>query len=513
MLGRRDPQRSFFGAASQVEEGSLEKLGFYGKLSTEGPKVFRDEDFAAAYCRDNGRPSVPPSILAMARLLQHYEGISDEEVVERCRYDLRWKVALDLDPLSVAAPFAKSTFQGFRARLTVHEKEGLIFEKSVEAAREAGLLPRQLRLALDSSPVRGRGAVKDTFNLISDAIKAVVRSVSASGQRQAQEVAEEAGLERHVEAASIKGSEVVEWEDTESVAQFLRGLLEDAEKAVTLAKEAGCGSEEAALLRKIVMQDVDQEGQSPEIRRGVAKARTVSVSDPEMRHGRKSSGSTYTGHKAHVAVEIKSSVITAVAAGAPGEADGARVKSLVEQSEQSTGHKVEQALGDCAYSSREAAKQAAEVGVDLKTKMPKPRKGFFGSQEFKVSEETGEAHCPAGQPSSEQSPLHPKGSVPGLNHRWSEQQCGSCPLKELCTPGKRRSLFVPVDFHQRRQREEYARSEEGRRLLRRRVVVEHAIAKLKNLGAGAARYFGREKTKTQWQWSAAVLNFRLVWFC
>jgi len=43
------------------------------------------------------------------------------------------------------------------------------------------------------------------------------------------------------------------------------------------------------------------------------------------------------------------------------------------------------------------------------------------------------------------------------------------------------------------------------------VVVEHAIGRLKHLGAGASRYFGQLKTKAQWMWSAAVANLSLVW--
>jgi hypothetical protein len=55
------------------------------------------------------------------------------------------------------------------------------------------------------------------------------------------------------------------------------------------------------------------------------------------------------------------------------------------------------------------------------------------------------------------------------------------------------------------------RSQEGRALLRQRVRAEHAIGRLKNLGAGAARFFGRLKTKAQWLWSAAVANLTLIW--
>ena len=40
-----------------------------------GPGLFRDEDFAELYCPDNGRPSVPPSLLALALLLQTHDPV------------------------------------------------------------------------------------------------------------------------------------------------------------------------------------------------------------------------------------------------------------------------------------------------------------------------------------------------------------------------------------------------------------------------------------------------------
>lgn len=513
MLGRRNPQRSLFEARTQLGPKAVERMGLYAQLSAQGPRIFRDEDFADAYCVNNGRPSAPPSMLALARLLQHYVGVSDAEVVERCRYDLRWKMALDLDPLSVDAPFVKSTFQAFRVRLTLHEQEGLVFEKSVIAARDAGLVPQRLRVALDSSPVRGRGAVKDTFNLLSDAIVGVVQAVAAAGQKNPKEIAQKAALTRHLEAPSLKGSEPVDWSDTDSVSGFLGRLLEDCERALALAQEAEVSTPEVALLGKIIDQDIEQgdDQTPPKIRQGVAKDRTPSVHDPQMRHGRKSSGKTYTGHKAHIAVEVDTGVITAVEVGAPGQADGVHVQDLLETTEVLTGSKVERALGDSAYSSREAQRQAKQADVDLRTKMPSFRKDFFAPGDFKVSEDGHTAICPAGHPSVRQGSHRPKDCTPEVRHHWSEKLCNSCSLKTLCTPGRLRSLGVPTDFHERRRRERYARSPEGRQELRRRIVVEHAIARLKNLGAGASRYFGREKTRSQWLWTAAVANLSLVW--
>jgi hypothetical protein len=511
VLGTRDPQRSLFDAIAQFGIKAVKKLGFYGKLALHGHEVFKDEDFEGIYCLDNGRVSVPPSVLALARLLQHYAGISDAEVVERCRYDLRWKVALDLDPETFEAPFSKSTFQAFRTRLTLHSEEGIAFERSVGVARELGMLPNKLCVALDSSPVRSRGAVKDTFCLLSDAVAEVVRAVARKWKRLPEEVADEAGLSRHITAPSIKGSEVVDWNSEEDKSRFLDGLLDDCDRAVELADNAECASAQLDLLKKIITQDVEsgaQDDQHPEIRRGVAKDRVSSVTDPEARHSRKSSGKTYTGHKAHVAVDQASGVIVAAEVGAPGEADGEKVKQLIDRAEEVTGCDVERALGDCAYGSDEAQRQAQECDVDLKTKMPAHRKGLFGPGHFEISEDHRSATCPAGHQSEKQYR-----AKDGVLHKWSATNCHVCPLRDKCTKSKsrQRQMLVRPNFHDRRRREKYARSKEGRAVLRERVVVEHAIGRLKNLGAGTARYIGRAKTNTQWLWSAAVANLSLIW--
>jgi len=87
MLGKRSPQGDLFGADTQY----LKFVGedsFYGFLAREGRKLFRDEDFAALYCLANGRTSVPPSLLAMALLLQTHDRVSDEGAKARAAYRL-----------------------------------------------------------------------------------------------------------------------------------------------------------------------------------------------------------------------------------------------------------------------------------------------------------------------------------------------------------------------------------------------------------------------------------------
>ena len=110
MLKERSPQRGLF-EADQLYLGFVGEDSFYGFLARHRGALFRDKDFAEFYSPDIGRPSVPPSLLATALLLQSHDDVSDEEAKARADYDLRWKVALGVEVN--ARPFAKSTLQLF----------------------------------------------------------------------------------------------------------------------------------------------------------------------------------------------------------------------------------------------------------------------------------------------------------------------------------------------------------------------------------------------------------------
>jgi hypothetical protein len=75
MLGKRLQRGMFAVSAGTIGEADhlyLDFVGpdtFYGFLARHRSELFRDEDFAILYCRDNGRNSVPPSLLATTLLL------------------------------------------------------------------------------------------------------------------------------------------------------------------------------------------------------------------------------------------------------------------------------------------------------------------------------------------------------------------------------------------------------------------------------------------------------------
>lgn len=123
------------------------------------------------------------------------------------------------------------------------------------------------------------------------------------------EVAEEAGAPLIAEATttsgSLKAALDLDWDDPEERTLALVRVLEalDAVETYLISQgstreEEGKATEQSSppqsgieLARRVREQDVVEEenGTSPALRRGVARERLVSVEDPQMRHGRKSS--------------------------------------------------------------------------------------------------------------------------------------------------------------------------------------------------------------------------------
>ena len=357
MLGERSDQRGLW----EADRLYLDHVGrdtFYGLLASLRGRLFRDADFAEFYCPDNGRDSVPPSLLATALLLQSHDKVSDAEAKARADFDLRWKVALGIEVED--RPFAKSTLQVFRAQLILHDKVREVFESSLRLARELGYLKkRSMRVALDTTNILGRGAVKDTCNLLADGIVQLLRTLAAVEKITVKEWGKARGYGRYL-ASSIKGEAAIDWSDKRARQSLLAEIVRDADRLLELSRQAQGelpenGEERqhivtaAELLGQLLLQDVERVEGGVSLKDGVSKDRMMSVHDPEMRHGHKSSSRRFDGHKAAIVVDTDSQLITAVAV-LPGNApDNLGALELVEQSEANTGVPVQEAMGDAAY--------------------------------------------------------------------------------------------------------------------------------------------------------------------
>ncbi len=527
MLGTRGPQRGLF-EADTLYADFVGRDTFFGWLAHQRGELFPDELFLGLYVDGWGRPSVPPSLLATALVLQTYEGISDDEATQRAAYDLRWKVALGIE--LEARPFAKSTLQEFRAQLIVHEAQGLLFQGSLDLAKRRGKLARhrKLKVALDTTPILGRGAVKDTYNLLVDGIVAVLRVLApqAGVVRGARDGfvawATAAGYARYVGETSVKGSAGIDWDDPAARERFLGELVADAERLLAQVRvargalAAGSAADQAlvaaaGLLSRVLVQDIERKETGPAIRQGTAPDRLVSVHDPEMRHGRKSAAKRFDGHKGAVAVDTDEQLITAVDVLAGNAPDAEDAVDLVEQTEQRTECAVEETYGDCAYGTGDTRQAFAEAGRTLHAKVPAMTNGDrFPKTAFIIDLDAGTCTCPGGHTTDDLR--HTSGGQAGFF--FPATTCVACPLRAQCVqnvagPGGRTIALHPQEARLQQARA-FQASDAFDAVRRRRQAAEHRLARLVQLGIRQARYVGRAKTLFQFALAAAVANLTLL---
>ena len=106
----------------------------------------------------------------------------------------------------------------------------------------------------------------------------------------------------------MKGEAAIDWSDKRARTALLAGVVGDADRLLELARQAQGelpedGEERqwimaaAELLGQLLLQDVERAGDGVSLKDGVSRDRMMSVHDPEMRHGHKSSRRRFDGHK------------------------------------------------------------------------------------------------------------------------------------------------------------------------------------------------------------------------
>jgi hypothetical protein len=378
--------------------------------------------------------------------------------------------------------------------------------------------------AIDTTPILGRGAVRDTYNLVSDGIRHVVDEACCLKGWDRDGIVEAEGLSRHF-SASFKGSLDLDWSDPKERRAVVAQLVADARVTLALATRALRGyAKDAAstqalreaqrLLAQLLVQDIDEEpedGGGPSIRRGTAKDRIVSATDPEMRHGHKSHSKGFEGYKAAIVAETESGVILATDVRAGNVHDREGAADLVAEAVERSGQELEEVLGDTAYGDLETRESFAALGAEVIAKAPPgTRKGMFDRRNFHADPKRGLARCPAGKRSIRRDAV--TGDDPGWRYVFSRKDCSPCPLREKCTKSRAapRVLQITEKTEALWRLRKQQRTKRFRKRYRKRVVVEHRIGRLVQLGARQAKYFGKAKTGFQIALIATVANLMLV---
>jgi len=464
-----------------------------------------------------GKDPTPPALLAMALLLQAYDGASDAEAVELTVVDLRWQMVLDRLGKDEAA-FAQDTLREFRERLIRGDMDRRLLERTVELARRTKAfdwkkLPKDLRVAIDSSPLEGAGRVEDTINLLGHAARNVVRCAADLLDWSVEKVATAAGIPVLLESSVKKGLDV-EWSDPDAKAEALDTLVRQIESLEAWVRQklpeemkAPPLKEHVETLAQIRTQDLEPDpsgGGKTRIREGVAAERRVSIADPDMRHGRKSKSKLFNGYKRHVALDLDTNLILAGAL-LPANRPEAEAAPALKDDIDRMKRRIAEAHLDRGYIASPIVDDVLADGGEVICKPWVPRNGkLFTKADFKINMRDMTITCPAGEVESIDL---------GADVEFDANTCDHCRLRAKCTsaaPGTGRTVTIADNERLQHRLRKLVATWRGRERLRERIPVEHSLAHIGRRQGRRARYRGTRKNLFDLRRTAALQNLETI---
>lgn len=499
----KPPRRS---AREQKVASKLRRSSqFYRFLWEIRSELFEDgfeEELLESY-KPRGQDPCPPAMLAMANLLQRYDKLSDADAVDAAENDRRWQLVLGTLGQD-SAPFGQGSLVRFRMRMIAHDLDKKLVDRTVALAKKTGSYGwKMLRVALDSSPLQGAGRVEDTWNLIGRAMSKVVHAVSLALGVDESQVVREAGISV-LEADSVKAALDIDWDDDDAQREALNRLLREVSaleawvEKKTKKTPAGPPLKEAlALLRQVVEQDTEPDPPKKgrrKLKQGVPRDRVVSISDPEMRHGRKSRTKLFNGYKRHVAVVDRLIVATAV------EPANAREHESAERllNAAASHGEIETLDIDRGYLASSAVEQLHRAGKTVNSRAWQLHNDrLFTKADFTIDLSRRRVRCPGRRT----APIPQSGQV-----FFREQDCSRCRKKPRCTKARKRSLSLHRAEDLLIRLRANKQTPEGRAELRKRVGVEHRLGRIGAIQGRQAIYRGARKNELDLNRTAALVN-------
>jgi len=461
--------------------------------------------FADMYPSPNGRPSLPPQMLAAAVVLQALRGLSDFETVQALRCDLRWKAACGLGLLD--AGFDPSLLTYFRRRLHGSQDPNRLFSKVAQVVAATGVLKGRHRRALDSVVLDDAVATQDTVTQLIAAVRRVIREVPGA--------AEVAATQCTAHDYGDPGKPKIAWDDEQARAALVDGLVADALALLGHLPGRQLGeraANAAGLLALVAGQDVEPaEGSDGSdgrwrIAQRTARDRVVSTVDPDARHIHKNRTRHQDGFKGHVSFEPEAGLFTAVeltgGSGAGNHEATVAAGLLAGEDGELT------VLGDTAYGTGELRERLQAEGHAAVIKPPPLRQaipGGFTLDDFTIDGQAGTVTCPAGHTAGLGRP-HADGS----RLAQFKAACRGCPLRERCTTSQTGRVLRVHPQHALLAAARHAATDPAwqAEYRRWRPPVERAIAWLAAHGNRRVPYRGITKNNTWLHHRAAALNLR-----
>lgn len=504
-------QTNFFDA-NYVCEQLIPKDSFYRKFKEIIWPLITDGQFESMYCKNNGRPPISPSLLAMATILQHYRDLSDREMERACMFDIEIKYALGLQ--LDERPFDHSSLGDFRKRLLENGKEKETFDRILAHLVNSGLIRKDEIQRIDATHVLADVAIPTMVTLVKKGIYELLKPVAKRHKAVHARLATAINLEEY--SKKNVNHDAPGRLDIENRKQKLVEVVTDARSVlgeVGKIKGDEILTRRVDMLKRILQENItEDETGTPKERDYKEKPQDIMVSpvDPDARYGAKSNTKRFTGYKANITETVESRFITNIKPMRGNRHDGSNmVEAVVEQKQH--GLQPAKLIGDTAYGDGIARKVLQKEGVNVVAPLKEKNgrsKAVYPKSMFCYDEVNNLLTCPAGV-TTKQSYWDRQKEIRMFHFPMTE--CGKCPRKAECTNSRdgRRTVGISKVNKELREAEIYNRTDQFKEDMKLRQAVEGKLSELVRYhGMRRAKYRGLKKVGLQCYFAAVAVNIK-----
>lgn len=516
MFQRKDPQRSLFAASMLLPDEKRERLeaDWPGAFRRAALPLIDEELFRDLYHPDNGRPNKPVQTIIGMLLLKEMHDLTDVEAVAALDYDLRWQVALDLDPAE--AHVCQKTLHNFRVKLLENDHAQLLFERTAVQII-AVLGTSSARQRLDSTHIRSNMAVLTRLGLFCETMRVFLKALKDSDPARYASVPpglagrylrEDGTAGRYADARSSEGRRrlAVCARDVWRLVDRFRGSA-SVEAMEAYALLLRLMAEQCELTESPVTAaegDADIEDVPVPVKLKAAKA--VGSDSLQSPHD---ADSTYSAHKGKgYEVQLAEThgnenapeVIAAVSVTRSCDSDESATVPIVADLH-NRGLGPDEMVVDTNYGSTENVLACEALGTELVSpvagaKVEAPADGTIDEGDFEVSAKAETpTRCPRGRVACSEDRTVGTAKTMKIVATFPASACSDCPHRDSC-PTRRQSdgsrvLRTTLHAVTLARRRKYERSESFRKRYAMRAGIEATNSELKRAhGLGRPRVRG-----------------------
>ena len=387
MMGEMDPQLNISDMDGWFNK--ISKKSFWHHLRVWSEQNVHKDDFTHLFSSTTGRNSMPPQLTFLSMFIMLHKGYSYREMPEAAMFDDRVKYALGMS----RTPEYTLTRSTLNRHHQMFMEDGIIrkhLKRTLQDAVELGMFKDCDSDLVDSFMITGATSRRDTYTLIIKAVNLLLKTADEDGLHL-QELLE-------YTAYDYKGKPKINWNDETQKQRLIETLVLDARRLTEHISEELKNAIE--LLTLVSEQDIEEKDGNIQIAQKTSKDRVISVTDPEIRHGRKTSSQKTDGYKGQILAGGKDhSLITATVVTAANAADSGAVEELLDRRTENISEPLKKLSGDTAYGGANLRVEMQERNIELIAKVPPVtnNSGHFTKDEFQIDLGSKTITCPANQ--------------------------------------------------------------------------------------------------------------------